>query len=239
MSGIIPARAGFTQSATLKGTLSWDHPRSRGVYRALDRGLRVPQGSSPLARGLLRPNTPQSRHHRIIPARAGFTGTRNIVITIRPDHPRSRGVYLYYREEKGVQIGSSPLARGLLPSSGVHRRIRGDHPRSRGVYAAGPRPRAGPGGSSPLARGLPVLDHGQPGRGRIIPARAGFTCPTSCRRRSRRDHPRSRGVYAPAPGRLAPRCGSSPLARGLLTMRVMTRITRRIIPARAGFTSQK
>ena len=49
----------------------------------------------------------------------------------------------------------------------------------------------------------------------IIPARAGFTpdsahCPDGAR-----DHPRSRGVYSTGCATTWPRCGSSPLARGL------------------------
>ena len=215
LSRIIPARAGFTQSATLKGTLSWDHPRSRGVYRALDRGLRVPQGSSPLARGLLRPNTPQSRHHRIIPARAGFTSRSTWAARSAPDHPRSRGVYTTERRGGPRMDGSSPLARGLRrgsPRPGSRRGIiparagftrygwrhcpaGRDHPRSRGVYSHGLSRRFAHLGSSPLARGL--LEEGRDGlpHGWIIPARAGFTTGRSTYRTRTGDHPRSRGVY--------------------------------------------
>ena len=82
-----------------------------------------------------------------------------------------------------------------------------------------------------------MLDHGQPGRGRIIPARAGFTPrPTRCSPIPR-DHPRSRGVYEVYSRGGADRRGSSPLARGLHPRLVGTRIRIRIIPARAGFTS--
>ena len=155
LSRIIPARAGFTQSATLKGTLSWDHPRSRGVYRALDRGLRVPQGSSPLARGLLRPNTPQSRHHRIIPARAGFTIDVDDPGTRVADHPRSRGVYYV---ESGVAfrtMGSSPLARGLRPVGGGGGTFPRIIPARAGFTFAMGHSDKHLHGSSPLARGLP------------------------------------------------------------------------------------
>ena len=54
----------------------------------------------------------------------------------------------------------------------------------------------------------------------IIPARAGFTTLQVVLLQTRRDHPRSRGVY-PSPGRLSMRArGSSPLARGLPSRRV-------------------
>ena len=50
---IIPARAGFTKGE-IDYTLSRpDHPRSRGVYRRHQQVQEYPQGSSPLARGLL------------------------------------------------------------------------------------------------------------------------------------------------------------------------------------------
>ena len=71
-------------------------------------------------------------------------------------------------------------------------------------------------GSSPLARGLQgelLLRVEQVG---IIPARAGFTPPAPPSQHSRRDHPRSRGVYANEEDRVKAAGGSSPLARGLL-----------------------
>ena len=70
---IIPARAGFTDTAKTLSGLSGDHPRSRGVYRlTASRYLRT-SGSSPLARGLLIPTRVPGGVVRIIPARAGFT----------------------------------------------------------------------------------------------------------------------------------------------------------------------
>ena len=71
----------------------------------------------------------------------------------------------------------------------------------------------------------------------IIPARAGFT-PGGCPRRAdRRDHPRSRGVYCVGAPHLRRRLGSSPLARGLRGADAPRERARRIIPARAGFTT--
>ena len=90
-----------------------------------------------------------------------------------------------------------------------------DRPRSRGVYTSGSRCSLENHGSSPLARGL----HGrplapQPVNG-IIPARAGFTFQRFVERPSRRDHPRSRGVYKSYTIDPNGTVGSSPLARGL------------------------
>ena len=91
--GIIPARAGFTAQGPGPAGLPADHPRSRGVYLDNEEGEVGFQGSSPLARGL--PQRRRSRHcpARIIPARAGFTGTGQRPHAGAADHPRSRGVY--------------------------------------------------------------------------------------------------------------------------------------------------
>ena len=92
-----------------------------------------------------------------------------------------------------------------------------DHPRSRGGL-------------------LLRLGVGRCGRG-IIPARAGFTRPRPDAPSRRRDHPRSRGVYAFRMSRIMAEQGSSPLARGLRLGREGDLEGHRIIPARAGFTS--
>ena len=111
-----------------------------------------------------------------------------------------------------------------------------DHPRSRGVY----KPRSpcldALKGSSPLARGLRSGTAAPSRRGRIIPARAGFTLHVVGRGVADWDHPRSRGVYHFDTASKSADEGSSPLARGLRRRAATTRATWRIIPARAGFT---
>ena len=236
--GIIPARAGFT--------------------RIRLNGRTYVVGSSPLARGLPTQGPGRRQRRGIIPARAGFTDAPPGPHCRRADHPRSRGVYRLIANPFGFGIGSSPLARGLLATlkeSGVEFGIiparagftkrrgrtgtaRTDHPRSRGVYKLLPTRSPTTAGSSPLARGLRSLEQDADTVTRIIPARAGFTTGiTACRRRCA-DHPRSRGVYAIVNEREEPIEGSSPLARGLLGASDRHRLTRRIIPARAGFTSR-
>ena len=84
MWGIIPARAGFTHDRTAPRRRPRDHPRSRGVYVLLLRAGTASPGSSPLARGLRRRRVHEHRHHRIIPARAGFT------VVPGPNWPRKR-----------------------------------------------------------------------------------------------------------------------------------------------------
>ena len=94
-------------------------------------------------------------------------------------------------------------------------------------------------GSSPLARGLHLRHPGNGVDVRIIPARAGFTRRRSSTSSSRRDHPRSRGVYDVTFRPYHYRTGSSPLARGLRDRMAHRGRPRRIIPARAGFTEQR
>ena len=131
-------------------------------------------GSSPLARGLPRSVGPPDVNRGIIPARAGFTLGVDVLGMLVQDHPRSRGVYELRGPQRLRAVGSSPLARGLLGSTGTCRRPwriiparagftrsacgprnRGpDHPRSRGVYSQTPWIPGIKLGSSPLARGL-------------------------------------------------------------------------------------
>ena len=172
--GIIPARAGFTTSSPRPCRSSMDHPRSRGVYPRSSHGPGASCGSSPLARGLPQTYVFSITLLRIIPARAGFTVSRETTEDHPRDHPRSRGVYLLPPVLFTLVGGSSPLARGLrlCAASALHRaRIiparagftphgKGkappptDHPRSRGVYSQGVSRDRAAGGSSPLARGL-------------------------------------------------------------------------------------
>ena len=154
--------------------------------------------------------------------------------------------------------GSSPLARGsrrpqgqrggtcrIIPAragftgrSSAPRSRGPDHPRSRGVYRRNVFTSSMRRGSSPLARGLhPGLRLRAALLG-IIPARAGFTPCPGRPRVSRPDHPRSRGVYGTASGNAVALMGSSPLARGLLSLDSTQSSDRRIIPARAGFTAK-
>ena len=171
---IIPARAGFTGPGTRPVRRPWDHPRSRGVYFLIPLHTVFRPGSSPLARGLPFQTAWIPVQSRIIPARAGFTGSRSTAGRRRPDHPRSRGVYPLDPRAAAFIAGSSPLARGLplcqstpITSSGIIPARAGfttptpsarcrptDHPRSRGVYVAVADATVVAKGSSPLARGL-------------------------------------------------------------------------------------
>ena len=156
VKGIIPARAGFTSGEGSSCKRQRDHPRSRGVYNVTGKNVDNIEGSSPLARGLLRYLGGGVAGRRIIPARAGFTTRESTPRGRSRDHPRSRGVYVVRRGSWGETFGSSPLARGLREQIVVSRLHGGiiparagftprtrkehnehtDHPRSRGVYAS-------------------------------------------------------------------------------------------------------
>ena len=240
----------------VRATSREDHPRSRGVYAVNLAAADTAHGSSPLARGLPRRRPGMSGTPRIIPARAGFTGPRSQWCARTADHPRSRGVYPLTFTDMGLNLGSSPLARGLrrlvprpprrpwiIPARAGFTSRRspawaapGDHPRSRGVYALAWDEAAWAAGSSPLARGLRAAPVTRGLRAGIIPARAGFTGRRAAIRRRPGDHPRSRGVYGDIWDVRECHHGSSPLARGLRS-RIRCGSGRvGIIPARAGFT---
>ena len=93
-------------------------------------------------------------------------------------------------------------------------------------------------GSSPLARGLLRVVGRLGAVHGIIPARAGFTPPTTAAAGPAGDHPRSRGVYHFLSPITRVTAGSSPLARGLLDGSRGLLLGLRIIPARAGFTAR-
>ena len=215
---IIPARAGFTR-------------------RSPDGGF-ADAGSSPLARGLPSTIGALAGAGRIIPARAGFTDVEHELAGEGQDHPRSRGVYPGYDGNLDLNIGSSPLARGL-PARHRHLQSPGRIIPARAgfTWSRFSRP-CGPEGSSPLARGL--RDYNVPVAyvTGIIPARAGFTESLGVRRNIAEDHPRSRGVYLAGHGVARDLQGSSPLARGLRLRADRPGLGPGIIPARAGFTAR-
>ena len=213
---IIPARAGFTDSNYRDVVVFPDHPRSRGVYVADAVHSHLPQGSSPLARGLL-------RYARTAPSET-------------MDHPRSRGVYASKELSAKVGAGSSPLARGLRAREVQGAAVDGIIPARAGFTVPARSVSVASTGSSPLARGLLVGREDECVIGGIIPARAGFTTGVLVSMGGVPDHPRSRGVYSGFANVSMWAAGSSPLARGLLLRIQSLRVQHGIIPARAGFT---
>ena len=191
----IPARAGNTGSGCPLRCSTSVHPRSRGEHEFDAVPTKLMPGSSPLARGTPQCSDRRRPGHRFIPARAGNTWHGPAPARARPVHPRSRGEHLPANWPSLSRIGSSPLARGTLATSGQpNARPRfiparagntpgfGDapppypvHPRSRGEHTPAGVSTGAVTGSSPLARGTPSQHRRPPRRMRFIPARAGNT----------------------------------------------------------------
>ena len=234
-TGIIPALAGNTPTASSSERAARDHPRSRGEYGLSLPPLMAHMGSSPLSRGI--PSTPLvvSRPIRIIPALAGNTIYGRSKQGKTTDHPRSRGEYDLRAQQARKDDGSSPLSRGILmgradqasleriipalAGNTLMRRppsiVQGDHPRSRGEYRPPRAQSCRRYGSSPLSRGIPSQLFNRHFPSRIIPALAGNTYITLLPQNFRWDHPRSRGEYRRVTRGLSRVLGSSPLSRGI------------------------
>ena len=90
----IPARAGNTCLSRVWRFSATVHPRSRGEHLPPVRIMQSETGSSPLARGTLRPAFLAGNCQRFIPARAGNTPCAPARWTTGTVHPRSRGEHL-------------------------------------------------------------------------------------------------------------------------------------------------
>ena len=193
---------------------------------------------------------------RLIPARAGNTWVFSSLSVWAAAHPRSRGEHGYPLGIVHLMRGSSPLARGthdlqsfgdragrLIParagntsSTSKTASPRSAHPRSRGEHLFSSGCTRILLGSSPLARGTQQATRLREGWGRLIPARAGNTCPSLIPPRLSAAHPRSRGEHEQREQREGALPGSSPLARGTPCRHAFHRRGERLIPARAGNT---
>ena len=213
-------------------------------------------GSSPRARGTLRPSRLSFFALRIIPASAGNTGSLSLRSTTKPDHPRERGEHINAISLPTPFDGSSPRARGtpwrpdadhrqrrIIPASagntyrGRRSRVNStDHPRERGEHPNRVTSPDSADGSSPRARGTPNGAHNQPFRRRIIPASAGNTDLRKTNEANVPDHPRERGEHTANSPAIATESGSSPRARGTPCVHSFRSCTMRIIPASAGNT---
>ena len=152
-------------------------------------------GSSPLSRGIPQLRQLPGARVRIIPALAGNTPVWVRLGVNRGDHPRSRGEYNVAGARSWIELGSSPLSRGIRYGkylhcwpSGIIPALAGntgpacawgkqhwDHPRSRGEYERGILPARYLLGSSPLSRGIRWELIQSTAYERIIPALAGNT----------------------------------------------------------------
>ena len=112
------------------------------------------------------------------------------------------------------------------------------HPRSRGEHPNHQRDKQLSLGSSPLARGTRNSSARHRHRDRLIPARAGNTHSWRAQRLCLAAHPRSRGEHGGFEAVASCVIGSSPLARGTPKDAIDAISSARLIPARAGNTTQ-
>ena len=172
--GITPACAGNTNGKRYWKHPAGDHPRLRGEYRPPNIPVLVFPGSPPLARGIRKATGADESHRGITPACAGNTYKPYIIKAPGRDHPRLRGEYDVQRFVWISELGSPPLARGILLNRNpviIQIRItpacagntcyqtvtvtaRRDHPRLRGEYEDTGVMVSNYQGSPPLARGI-------------------------------------------------------------------------------------
>ena len=110
--GLIPARAGNTDTTRryLLGLRA--HPRSRGEHFTMPSTAGLASGSSPLARGTRQDPLCGGALRGLIPARAGNTKATQEESANNEAHPRSRGEHTRMFRLHDAGQGSSPLARG-------------------------------------------------------------------------------------------------------------------------------
>ena len=194
-SKLIPAGAGNTTFFSSWSGLGAVHPRWRGEHFLQFGSQILCNGSSPLARGTLRPHGCEQRFRRFIPAGAGNTSRCRNGTQPGAVHPRWRGEHEVACTVVVPVAGSSPLARGTLRMGGEvmlkwrfipagagntrwqpsAQRVRTVHPRWRGEHPELPCSPIPAGGSSPLARGTRFHGIGHVQQLRFIPAGAGNT----------------------------------------------------------------
>ena len=112
--GLIPARAGTTQTCRRPQCGYGAHPRSRGDHGLAEEIVNRISGSSPLARGPRGCELAVEGSAGLIPARAGTTSSPAISPRAGGAHPRSRGDHVRVHPVSSTARGSSPLARGPL-----------------------------------------------------------------------------------------------------------------------------
>ena len=231
----------------------------RGEHAKLAQYEADAQGSSPHARGAPYLYANGLAYHRIIPACAGSASRAGCGPPESWDHPRMRGEHAEGSRMAEGLTGSSPHARGahqlagtsqeqagIIPAcAGSTPRRRGpcpaarDHPRMRGEHHRMKVRHVLRRGSSPHARGALVRPQVRRLRAGIIPACAGSTMDGLGGHHAHRDHPRMRGEHPAGTPQARDRRGSSPHARGALTVRCSACSGSRIIPACAGSTPSR
>ena len=243
----------------LWGQQRQEHPRVCGEH---DPAYRIESkiiGSSPRTRGTPVQAEPVDLEHRIIPAHAGNTFSRDAALRLRADHPRARGEHQMAGHSRAMATGSSPRTRGtrrpwaaqrrqarIIPAHAGNTKCRNmltnartDHPRARGEHKSPTPPVTTPSGSSPRTRGTRTNVVLAGLQIRIIPAHAGNTHTGYWSRLIQTDHPRARGEHGSSTRSPARDGGSSPRTRGTPRTASIASSGERIIPAHAGNTCRR
>ena len=168
--------------------------------------------------------------------RGEYTHETRASVTELGSPPLARGI-LYYFIKNIKRIGITPACAGNTPGVCRATEPSRDHPRLRGEYQFRFPRFWWCKGSPPLARGIPPIDPHRTKDGRITPACAGNTVFFFISAIGEEDHPRLRGEYSrKCPTNHILR-GSPPLARGIPIKAKITRSSSRITPACAGNTA--
>ena len=125
---ITPACAGNSKKSSVDAMFNGDHPRLRGEQITRHHHFRTGEGSPPLARGTDGLATIVGARHRITPACAGNSRSRQSSYTRYRDHPRLRGEQPVRADEIAWRGGSPPLARGTVLHSGSFQSFAGITP---------------------------------------------------------------------------------------------------------------
>ncbi len=110
--GIIPVCTGSTAIQRACNNQSRDHPRMHGEHIVSSPPKPMPPGSSPYARGALRPTGVRQSAAGIIPVCTGSTRRSMKRCSSHRDHPRMHGEHAYPSSRLFPGEGSSPYARG-------------------------------------------------------------------------------------------------------------------------------
>ena len=174
-SGIIPACAGSTPTATRPSREPRDHPRMCGEHFTTTGSPYCSSGSSPHVRGARQSRSLINLSLGIIPACAGSTPRHGSSPACRRDHPRMCGEHTKELAIGECTVGSSPHVRGARLTLSTQPPATGIIPACAGSTPLLARIRPIQQGSSPHVRGAPVYVSWASSSSGIIPACAGST----------------------------------------------------------------
>ena len=233
---ITPTCVGNTVNQLVERETGEDHPHLRGEYTFGRSIPSVKRGSPPLAWGIPWFVGGILLGLRITPTCVGNTYFIFNGVSSAKDHPHLRGEYLSGQSAKVWQLGSPPLAWGILVTVSCCFCQDQDHPHLRGEYLPCKSCLFVGQGSPPLAWGILALRDAIVNSNGITPTCVGNT-PSLTRSKSWRwDHPHLRGEYRDSVPIRFNSPGSPPLAWGILIGLVRLAMITRITPTCVGNT---